>query len=157
MNNIKLSINLLIIIISLLFIGSANTFVYGQDVPKPTCVCAECGVKCGSGHLKTCKYYNPKSQDGIKDLFEKSMTEIPSLDNFSVYTDKGFYVKVTNNNNFALMYSFEYDLTDKDKVVTYICTDYVVSENTVASNLFTATESTKVTRILVTAAAKYEN
>ncbi len=151
------SINIFIIIIGLLVIGFTNTFVYGQEIPTPNCVCAECNKKCGTGHEKTCKYYNPKAQDGIKNLFEKSETDFASMENFSVYTDNGFYVKVTNKNNFAVKYSFEYDLKDKDTVITYTCTDYIVSANTVVLNLFTATNTTKVTRILVTAAGKYEN
>jgi len=36
--------------------------------PEPTCVCAECGYKCGSGHATTCSsYQKPKAKTPITD------------------------------------------------------------------------------------------
>jgi hypothetical protein len=68
--------------------------------------------------------------------------------NFRVYTDNGFYVKVTNKNSYAVQYSFEYDLTDtKGTVTTYTCENYKVGPNVTAGELFTATNTTRVTRI----------
>jgi len=51
--------------ICLFLISISNTFVYSQDdyIPPPTCVCAECNKKCGTGHESSCSSANKSLMD----------------------------------------------------------------------------------------------
>ena len=141
--------------LGLLFIALIDTQIYSQ-IPQPTCVCAECNKKCGTGHEKSCSYYNKKSSDGIKDLFEKSASMTASMDNFSAVIDAGSSIIISNKNNFAVKYSLEFDVTANGEVVTYTCTDYSVNLNTQNLKLFSVLNNGVITRIMVTAAEKIE-
>jgi heat shock protein HslJ len=60
----KLSI-LTMFIVCLFLVSVANTYVYSQDdyIPPPTCVCAECNKKCGTGHESSCSSANKSLMD----------------------------------------------------------------------------------------------
>jgi len=99
--------------------------------------------------------YGKKCDKEAANTAQGGTSDSCSNDTLRVYTDNGFYVKVTNKNNYAMKYSFEYDLTDENNVVvTYTCKNYIVSANTDAGNLFTATNKTLVTRIQITSCSK---
>ncbi len=137
------------LIFLLLSTGVFNNQLYSQ-IPEPNCVCAECNKKCGTGHETTCSSYSKKSSDGYKDINEKSISEIASLDGFEIFTDNGKILKVSNNNNFEVIYSFEFELTDKDQIISILCNNYTIKPNTLSINLFTATENAILTKILLT-------
>lgn len=143
----------LVSLVGLLAFAFIDTQIYSQ-IPQPTCVCAECNKKCGTGHEKTCSSYSKKSSDGIKDMFEKSMTETASLDNFNVIIENGSSLNVTNKNGFAVKYSIEFDIKNKDEIVTYTCTDYLINLNTENLKLFTAVNDGVITRVMITSAVK---
>jgi hypothetical protein len=42
------------IVLSGLVLGAMT--VTAENIPEPSCVCAECGKPCGSGHTSTCIY-----------------------------------------------------------------------------------------------------
>lgn len=142
-----------ILILFLLSTIIINTQLYSQ-IPVPNCVCAECNKKCGTGHEKTCSSYSKKSADGYKDIYEKSMSETASLDGFNIFTDSGKILKVTNKNDFEVKYSFEFELTENNTVITILCNNYTVKPNTISIALFTATENALITKILITEAVK---
>lgn len=43
-----------IIVLSGLVIGTMTAS--SESIPEPSCVCADCGKPCGSGHTSTCIY-----------------------------------------------------------------------------------------------------
>jgi len=149
------SVTFLMIMVCLLITTVINKQLYSQ-IPTPTCVCAECNKKCGTGHEKTCSSYSKKTSDAVKDMSEKSLSDAASMNNFAVAVDSGLFITVTNKNNFAVKYSFEYDIKNKDEVITYTGTDYSVKPNTEAMKLFTVVNDAVITRVLLTKAEKIE-
>ncbi|MEO8514423.1 MAG: hypothetical protein ABI543_12755 [Ignavibacteria bacterium] len=145
-----------VIFLFLLLSGFSANQLYSQ-IPVPNCVCAECNKKCGTGHEKTCSSYSQKSTDSYKDPSEKSFSDIASLDGFNVIIDGGKILKVSNKNDFEVKYSFEFELTDKDRVTTIVCSNYFVKPNTSSLELFSATENAVLTKILITEAVRNNN
>lgn len=45
---------LTVLVLSGLFLGT--TTASSENIPEPSCVCADCGKPCGSGHASTCIY-----------------------------------------------------------------------------------------------------